>query len=239
QMREHFPDVSARDIIKFGIHDLTPGYVAEMRAQVPDIDPRAIVQFGIHDITADYVVEMRSDMAERGYGDLGAKELIAMYLHDFDPGYVDLMREQGYEDVSLRLLVKMWAHTIDAHYLDTLREQGRTDLSPRELINLRRAERRDVEWRIGDLKDDLRDLGFRRVTTGQIMDLIALGVDLRAIKEARLEDPAISLNAIIMRHRRAGAGRDLEMDLDIDLDIDDDSVVEAQIDADVDDDDEE
>ena len=75
-----------------------------------------------------------------------------------------------------------------------------------DLIRLRKGERRSTERRVQQLARDLRDLGFRGISTGDVLDLLALGVDRAAIEAAREADPDLTLKGLIRQRRQAAPG---------------------------------
>jgi hypothetical protein len=202
-MHKALPNITGKEVVKFGIHEIEPEFVAALREHFPEISPKEIIQFGIHEVTPDFVAEMREEMRAQGYDDLSNKHLVAMYLHDFDPAFVGEMRSVGFENLPVRQLVELWAHNVDARYVERVRaRQG--NVTPQELVDLRRAERRTAERQMESFYHDLRKLGFRRVSTGELLDLIALGIDTAAIEAAQADDPTVTLHTIIRRKRAAG-----------------------------------
>ncbi len=200
QMRQHFPTITARDIQELGIHAIDPDYVAALRQHIPDLTTHDIRELGIHQISPEWITSIQEKLAPRGITPT-TKDLIAMHLHDFDPAFIDELRRIGFDVLPLRLIIELWAYNVDAFYIEEVRAAGHEDITAEELINMRRSERRTYERQIERIHEDLHDLGFRHFSTGDILDLLALGIDTAYLHQLQSEQPGISLHDVINRRR--------------------------------------
>jgi hypothetical protein len=239
-MKEQFPDLSNDQVIKFGIHDIQPEYVARIKEQLPGIEPQEIVRFGIHQLEPEFVHQLQEEMSNKGYDGLSTQDLVRMAIHDFDPDFVDEMRSVGFEDLTMRELLRLWSYNVDDAYVREVQAE-KPDVTPREIIRMRRRERRDYavaweEW-VGDLTGK-GYMGYKRINMGDVADLMSIGVDPDEVEQAQEDDKVSSLRDLFLKLRpgRSKPATEAATDEDDDLLEEFEDAYEADVEFELDED---
>lgn len=133
---EYFEEISAREAVEMGIHNITPEFVEEARRsgisditmkdliemrihnvdfgmvreanKLDRISPRKVIELAVHGATAEYVREI----IESGLPGLTHTNLVEMLVQDVKPGYVNQMLALDLPDISANKITEMKIHSL-------------------------------------------------------------------------------------------------------------------------------
>ncbi len=175
-MRKTYQDLSAEQVFRLAIHDVSRSFIASMSQEGyvrPSLDE--LTKMRIHGVDAVYVQGLR----KAGYDKLSVDELVKTRIHGATPAFAQEVSAAGFDKLPIDDLVKMRIHGVTPEFVRELRDLGYKDLRVDEVVKLR------IHGASPSFIKEMRDLGYKDLTLNDIVRMRIHGVTAQYVKELK------------------------------------------------------
>ena len=163
-------------LVAFRVHGVTTGLIEQLNAAgQADLTPGQLVSFRVHGVTPQFVFELKT----LGYDSLPAQALTAFRVHGVTADFIRAVKELGYDSLSASDLTAFKVHGVSPAFIQAMKGYFRDNLSDDQLVAFRVHGVSEAFIR------ELDSLGYSNLSADQLTSARVHGVTPKFIEAMR------------------------------------------------------